>query len=44
MFTFRLDLMMEALSVMGYGMLGVFLVTGIIIGAVALLNKLTDKP
>ena len=43
MFTFRLDLMMAALPVMGYGMLGVFLVTGIIIGAVALLNQFTGN-
>ena len=28
---------------MGYGMLGVFIVTGIIIVAVALLNKLTGS-
>lgn len=44
MFTFRPDLMMAVLPVMGYGMLGVFLVTGIIIGAVALLNKVTGNP
>ena len=33
----------EMLPNMGYGMLGIFLVTGIIIGAVTLLNKLTAK-
>ena len=38
MLAFRLNLMMEALPVMGYGMLGVFAVTGVIIGVVVLLN------
>lgn len=38
---FRPDLLLEVLPIMGYGMLGIFIVTGIIIGAVALLNKLT---
>ena len=32
--------LLDALEVMGIGMLGIFLVTGIIIGCVALLNKL----
>ena len=41
MFTFRPDLFMEVLPVMGTGMLGIFIVTGIIIGAVALLNQLS---
>ena len=41
MFAFRPDLLMEVLPVMGIGMLGIFIVTGIIIGAVTLLNKLT---
>lgn len=36
--------MMEVLPVMGYGMLGVFLVTGIIIGGVALLNRFAGNP
>jgi len=40
MFTFRPDLLMEVLPIMGIGMLGIFLVTGVIIGVVALLNKL----
>jgi len=31
---------MEVLPIMGIGMLGIFLVTGVIIGVVALLNKL----
>ena len=37
------DLLMKALPVMGAGYLGTFLVTGIIIAAVSLLNKLGDK-
>lgn len=43
MVTFRPDLMINVLPVMGYGMLGVFLVTGIIIAAVALLNRLAGS-
>lgn len=44
MFAFRPDLMLEVLPIMGYGMLGIFIVTGIIIGAVALLNQFTSNP
>ena len=40
-FAFRPDLMIEVLPIMGTGMLGIFLVTGIIIGCVCLLNKFT---
>ena len=43
MFSFRLDYLLEALPVMGWGMLGVFLVTGILIAAVTLLNKGTGE-
>lgn len=39
----RIDLLMEALPVMGTGYLGIFIVTGVIIGVVTLLTKLTDK-
>ena len=39
----RVDLLMEALPIMGTGYLGVFIVTGVIIGAVALLTKLTGR-
>ena len=39
----RMDLLMEALPVMGTGYLGIFIVTGVIIGVVTLLTKLTDK-
>ena len=39
----HLDLLIEALSVMGVGYLGVFLVTGVIIGTVTLLRKITEK-
>ena len=38
----RFDLLMEALPVMGTGYLGIFVVTGVIIAVVALLNKLTS--
>ena len=39
----RVDLLMDALPVMGNGYLGIFIVTGIIILVVALLNKLFSK-
>ena len=39
----RVDLLMEALPVMGTGYLGIFIVTGIIIGVVTLLNKFGSK-
>ena len=39
----RVDLMMEALPIMGTGMLGIFIVTGVIILCVSLLNKLGGK-
>ena len=38
----RIDLLMEALPIMGTGYLGIFIVTGVIIAAVALLNKFTS--
>jgi len=38
----RVDLLVEVLPIMGYGMLGIFLVTGVIIGVVTLLNKWTS--
>ena len=38
----RFDLLMEALPVMGTGYLGIFVVTGVIIGVVTLLNKFTS--
>ena len=38
----RFDLLMEALPIMGTGMVGIFLVTGVIIGLVMLLNKFTS--
>ena len=41
-FAFRPDLMMEVLPIMGTGMLGTFLVTGVFIGCVSLLNKFTS--
>ena len=39
----RIDLLMEALPIMGTGYLGVFIVTGVIIGVVSLLTKLTGR-
>ena len=36
----RIDLLMNALPIMGIGYLGIFIVTGVIILAVKLLNKL----
>ena len=39
MLAFRPDYLLEALPIMGWGMLGIFLVTGILIGIVALLNR-----
>lgn len=39
----RVDLLMEALPIMGIGYLGIFIVTGVIISVVAILKKLTDK-
>ena len=38
----RVDILMEVLPIMGTGMLGIFLVTGMIIGLVMLLNKFTS--
>ena len=35
----RVDLLLEALPVMGTGYLGIFIVTGVIIAVVGLLNK-----
>ena len=34
---------MEALPIMGTGYLGIFIVTGVIIGVVTLLTKLTKR-
>ena len=39
----RVDLVMDALPVMGTGYLGIFIVTAVIILVVALLNKFTNK-
>ena len=37
------DLLLEALPIMGTGYLGIFIVTGVIIIVVTLLNKFTSK-
>ena len=39
----RVDLLMEALPIMGTGYLGIFIVTGVIIVVITLLAKLTKK-
>ena len=39
----RVDLLMDALPIMGTGYLGIFIVTGVIIGVVILLTKLTGR-
>ena len=39
----HVDLLLEALPVMGYGYLGIFIVTGAIIGIVSILKKLTSR-
>ncbi len=39
----RVDLLMAALPIMGTGMVGIFLMTGVIIGLVMLLNKLISS-
>ena len=39
----RIDLLMNVLPIVGTGMLGIFIVTGIIIAVVSLLNKLTKS-
>ena len=36
----RVDLLMDALEVIGTGYLGIFIVTGVIIAVVSLLNKI----
>jgi len=39
----RVDLLLNVLPIMGYGMLGIFIVTGIIIAAVSALNSFFSK-
>ena len=39
----RVDLLMEALPIMGSGYLGIFVVTGVIISVVTMLKILTGK-
>ena len=40
---FNVEYLLDALPIMGYGMLGIFVVTGIIIGVVYLLKMIPDK-
>ena len=39
----RMDLLIEALPIVGVGYLGIFIVTGVIIAVVSLLNKTGKK-
>ena len=39
----RVDLLLDALPVMGTGYLGIFIVTGVIIAVVSLLSKIGSK-
>ena len=39
----HIDKLLAALPIMGTGYLGIFIVTGVIIGIVSLLTKLTSK-
>ena len=41
---FNVENFLNALPIMGYGMLGIFVVTAVIIGVVYLLNKIPEKP
>ena len=42
-FALRPDYLMAVLPIMGTGMLGIFIVTGVIIGVVTLLNKWSNS-
>jgi hypothetical protein len=39
----RVDLLVDALPIMGTGYLGIFIVTGVIILVISLLTKFTSK-
>ena len=39
----RIDLLLEALPIMGTGYLGIFIVTGVIIAAVSLLTRFSNR-
>ena len=38
----HIDLFLNALPIMGYGMTGIFIVTGVIIAVVSVFNKLSS--
>ena len=40
---FSVDKLLNALPIMGYGMLGIFIVTAVIVGVVYLLKALPDN-
>ena len=39
----RVDLLLEALPIMGTGYLGIFIVTGVIIAVISLLTRILEK-
>ena len=40
----RVDYLLNALPIMGWGMLSIFVVTGVIVAVVSLLKQIPDKP
>ena len=40
----RLDYLLNALPIMGWGMLSIFVVTAVIVAVVSLLKMIPDKP
>ena len=40
----RVDYLLDALPIMGWGMLSIFVVTGVIVGVVSLLKLIPDSP
>ena len=41
---FRVDYLLNALPIMGWGMLSIFVVTAVIVAAVSLLKLIPDRP
>ena len=42
-FAWNVENLLAVLPIMGYGMLGIFIVTGVIIGVVTLLNRISSR-
>lgn len=40
----NIQYLLNSLPIMGYGMLGIFVMTGVIIGVVYLLKQIPEKP